>query len=198
MAAPIHTLPEGYREAKYLYLMSIENLTKLNIAGLVLVAPFLLLMVAWTAFAQATRGANPGELGVPSLLLWLATLLVLPLHELVHGLVITWAGHRVRYGAKLTEGTIRIPYALYATADGALFRRNEFIAVALAPAIVLTLVGMGLVWVTLDSLAGYIALAVVLNGSGAVGDFWMTWLVLRYPKDALVRDEEDAVRIFTR
>ncbi|MDX1994877.1 MAG: DUF3267 domain-containing protein [bacterium] len=198
MAPAITSLPDGYRETQYLHLTSMENLTRLNLYSLFLVVPFLLLMVAWTAFAQASRGANPGELNVPSLLLWAATLLVLPLHELVHGLAIAWTGHRPRYGAKYLEGSIKLPYVLYATADGALFRRYEFIVIALAPAIVLTLVGMGLVWVTLDSLASYIAVAVVLNGAGAIGDFWMTAVVLRYPKDALVRDEEDGIRIFTR
>ena len=47
-------------------------------------------------------------------------------------------------------------------------------------------------------LAEWIALAVTINAAGAVGDIWMTAVALRYDATALVRDEEDSMRIFAR
>jgi hypothetical protein len=44
----------------------------------------------------------------------------------------------------------------------------------------------------------YIAAALVINATGAVGDLWMTVVVRRYPPDTLVQDEADSVRIFAR
>ena len=55
----------------------------------------------------------------------------------------------MRYGAKLSKGV------LYATADNALFRRNEYLAIALAPLVGITLVVMVLMVVAPQGLAYY-------------------------------------------
>lgn len=122
--------------------------------------------------------------------LFLVIVLTFGLHELLHGLAIRWMGHRPRYGMRLDMGV------LYATADDACFPRNQFIVIALAPLMVITLVGMGLMLVLSDAVAYYIGLMIVLNASGAVGDLWMTWEVLRYPAHALIRDEADRIRVY--
>ncbi len=198
-SSPVLSLPEDYREAKHLLLTSAENLAMLNVASLGLIVPFLALMIVWTAAVRDLRGVYSGDVGVPELVLWLAVILVLPLHEWIHGLAIQWVGHHPRYGAKtVTVGPIKLPYILYATADNALFRRFEFIVVALAPVIVITLLGMGMIYLLPDSLTRFVVVAVIINGSGAVGDLWMTVIALRYPADSLVRDEEDGIRIFVK
>jgi hypothetical protein len=112
-------------------------------------------------------------------------------HEGIHGLAIHWVGHRARYGFKVSKGVF------YATADSALFRRSEFLVVALAPLVVITLVGLILLVFASDALAFYIGLLVLLNASGAIGDLWMSAVVLRYPPNILVRDEADSIRIYT-
>jgi hypothetical protein len=87
---------------------------------------------------------------------------------------------------------------LFATSDGALFRRDEFIQVALAPLVVITTVG-GLLMLFLPfGLAYWVGLAVVLNAGGAIGDLWMTTIALRYDPSILIRDEEDSMRIFAQ
>ncbi|HLV36517.1 MAG TPA: DUF3267 domain-containing protein, partial [Spirillospora sp.] len=76
--------------------------------------------------------------------------------------------------------------------------RNHFVIIALAPLVVITLVGMVLMIFMPDSIAYYIGLIVVLNAAGSIGDLWMTAAVLRYPPDTLVRDEADSIRIYAR
>ena len=78
-----------------------------------------------------------------------------------------------------------------------MFRRNEYIAVALAPLTGITLLGMTLMLALPDALVYYAALGVAFNAGGAVGDLWAAVIVLRFPADALVRDEEDGFRVFT-
>src|SRR5579885_3909841 len=65
----------------------------------------------------------------------LAYILVLPLHELVHALAFLFWGGRPHFGAKL-------PLALYCGAKDQVFPRNYYLAIALAPFVVLTLAGI--------------------------------------------------------
>jgi hypothetical protein len=115
---------------------------------------------------------------------------VLPLHEWIHGLAIRRFGHTPRYGIKWS--------VLFATSDGAYFRRNEFVQIALAPLVVISLAGIGLTWVFPLGIAEWVALAVAVNAAGAIGDIWMTAVILSYDKSVLVQDEADSMRIFTR
>ncbi|GAB4511383.1 MAG: DUF3267 domain-containing protein [Anaerolineae bacterium] len=193
----ITQLPENYREAYHLTITDSAQLLWLNILSLALLVPFVFLMFWWAGMVQDLRGANESAAALPDVLIWFLVIMVLPLHELIHGVVIQAVGHRPRYGMKLTRvGPIKLPYVLYATADGAYFTRWQFVAVAMAPAVVITLLGMLLVYLLPDALALPVAAAVVINGSGAVGDVWMTWVVLRYTPEALVKDEADSIRVY--
>jgi hypothetical protein len=113
-------------------------------------------------------------------------------HEWFHGLAIIYFGHKVRYGMKLSKGV------LYATAGGALFWRNQYIAIALSPLVGISLlVFVGMLFAP-EPLAIWIAMIGTLNAVGAIGDLWMTFFLLRYATDVIVRDEEDGMRIFVR
>jgi hypothetical protein len=48
----------------------------------------------------------------------------------------------------------------------------------------------GTAWVALLAICG------VVNASGAVGDMWITMIVLRYESTAYVMDERDGIRVF--
>jgi hypothetical protein len=197
---PIKALPRDYREVYHLVLMEPGKLVTLNLLSLALAVPFVVLVIVWSGVVQALREPFPGSPEHwPDLLLWLGVLLVLPLHELVHGLAIRWVGHEPRYGAKYARlGPVSVPLVLYATADDAFFRRDQFIVVALAPLVGITLGGMLLMIVLPDFLGYYIGIALIINGAGAIGDLWMTAVTLRYPASALVRDEADSIRIYTQ
>ena len=60
---------------------------------------------------------------------------------------------------------------------------------------ILVVLGMwslqGTLWVALLGICG------VINASGAIGDMWITAIVLRYPITAYVMDERDGVRVFS-
>lgn len=189
---PQFEIPAGYREVVHLVVTEGKRILILNLLSLVPLVIALLGMAAWWQVVVHLRGTNPGS-DVPW---WLSIIIlvivVIPIHEGLHGLAILLTGHKPRFGAKLDKGVV------YATADGALFRRNDFIMIALAPIVVMTLVGMGLMIVLPDGLANLVSLGIVFNAASAIGDLWMTWVVLRYPSSALVKDEEDGIRVFTR
>lgn len=190
---PIRILPPGYRQVHYMkvtepgrmFWLNVLSLIPLVIWGLVALC---FLMLYHAVGAPLVIGLLPGE--ISNVFGGLLALSILPLHEWVHGLAIVRCGHKPRYGFKLL--------VLYATSDGAYFRRGEFIRIALAPLVVITLAGMVLMLFLPLGLAQWAALAVTLNAAGAIGDLWMTAVVLRFDHSVLVQDEADAMRIFAR
>ncbi len=196
--APIQELPPNYREVFYFTLNDQQTLLRLNLASLVPLFVAFIGMNNWLAFVRSMRGTlDWGSAWLDIVVIAFALVGVLIVHEWLHGLAIAWFGHKARYGAKFGElGRLKIPMMLYATTDDGLFRRHEFIVVALTPLVVITLLGMCLGIILSDRWHFYLTLAVAINAGGAVGDMWMSWMVLRYPASALVRDEADSVRVF--
>ena len=189
----VHQLPPDYREAEHLVLLEPGRLLIINLLALIPVAIAISLMGAWWVFVLRVRGSIANGFGVDWpwwLWLMLIFLISIPLHEFIHGLAIRRAGHKPRYGMMLSKG------AFYATADNALFWRDDFIFIALAPLIGITLLGLLLVYVLPDTLAYYVGLGVVFNAANSIGDLWMTAVVCRYPPTTLVRDEADSIRIY--
>ncbi len=127
------------------------------------------------------------------LLLWFAInvvsyIVILPLHEVIHGLAFAlWGGHPY-FGAKL-------PLALYCGAKNQLFRRNQYLVVGLAPLIVITLAGIIFTLLS-PSLASYIIFATIGNFSGAAGDVWVAKRILRQPSSVLVEDTQTGYRVW--
>lgn len=131
--------------------------------------------------------ATPGSIGGWALFLWiginiLGSIIILPIHEVLHGLAIIFWGGTPHYGAKL-------PFALYCGAKNQLFHRNAYLVVALAPVVVITLVAI-LCTLLSPVLASYTLLASISNFSGAAGDVWMAAKLLRQPGHVLVEDTE--------
>jgi len=124
-------------------------------------------------------------------ILWLViniigSIVILPLHELIHGLTFLLWGGRPFFGAKL-------PFALYCGARQQLFRRNQYLAAGLAPLVVITIAALIL---TLFSpvLASYTLFANLSNFSGAVGDLWTGARLARLPARALIEDTDSGYR----
>lgn len=143
--------------------------------------------------------ANVGQfvgLGRSSGILELLVLLVLavaivPPHEFVHGLAIRWFGGTPRYGVGLAHFVL--PYA-YATTDRQ-FSRNQFVVVALAPLVVLTVVGVSLMIVFEWA---WLIVPLAANAGGAVGDCWMVLTVLGYPAHVRIGDNATGLQILGR
>jgi hypothetical protein len=111
-----------------------------------------------------------------------AYVVMLPLHEALHAAVILALGGGPRFGLKL-------PFAAYCTAPGQVFARNGYLAVALAPLIVLSALGAGATWLW-PQLGACIVLGLAGNVSGAVGDLASSVRLLRLPASALVTDTD--------
>ncbi|MBK8986910.1 MAG: DUF3267 domain-containing protein [Chloroflexi bacterium] len=185
------SLPNDYQEVLYwrvtdkpthVIAIQILALISLVIFGLIF---FVLAVSLGKMPTQIAFGM--GEIGA----VLLGVLLAMGLHELTHGLTMQMFGAEPKYGI-LWKGLM-----LYATSPGYAYPRNNYIVIALAPFVVIStfvISGMwllqGTLWVPLFALCG------IFNASGAIGDMWMTMIVLRYPATAYVMDERDGLRLF--
>jgi hypothetical protein len=115
--------------------------------------------------------------------LTVALLATYALHEGVHAIAFKLVGgRRVRFGAGLPSG---LP-VLYVGWPGQRISRDRFVLVALAPLVVLDLVGLALMLPGVTVVVG--ATMVVLNTAGAAGDLWMTAIMLSSPRWLHVED----------
>ncbi len=110
-------------------------------------------------------------------------------HEAVHGFCY-WAftGERPVFG----------PRGLYAFAGAPdwYFPRGEFVLTALAPLVVITIVGLPLFLVTPGVVMWAVLAVVALNAAGSTGDLVaIAWVLAQQPA-ALVNDIGDAVTVY--
>lgn len=125
------------------------------------------------------------------ILLWLVInvlsyIIILPLHELIHGIAIAILGGKPHYGAKL-------PFALYCGAKEQIFSRNYYLVIAYAPFVVISLAGIILTLLA-PTLSPYVLFATVGNVSGAAGDIWTARRLRALPPETLVEDLETGYR----
>ncbi len=108
--------------------------------------------------------------------------IMLPLHEAIHAATILLLGGRPRFG-------LRLPFAAYCTAPGQVFTRLGYMAVALAPLVALTAVGV-VITALWPQWATWLWFGFAGNISGAVGDLATASEVRRLPSSALIADDE--------
>ncbi len=113
------------------------------------------------------------------------------LHELIHGAFMSKYGGKPSYGAGIAY--FILPY-LYATSK-TVFTRNQFIEIAIAPLVVISLVVIGII-AAFPSIAHWMFIPFIMNASGAVGDMWVTRNVLRYPKHVMLEDRKTGLIIY--
>ena len=168
--------PEGLER------LAVRSLGLLLISGVVFVG--LDLASRFVHWAGPLLGSGPlWERGAALVFANIASYVaILPLHEGVHALVILALGGRPRFG-------LHLPLAAYCTAPDQLFTRNGYIAVALAPLLVLSALGAAVTWIAPD-IGACILLGLAGNVAGAVGDLVATRRLRKLPADALIRDTE--------
>ncbi|RJP51030.1 MAG: DUF3267 domain-containing protein [Anaerolineaceae bacterium] len=165
----------------------------LNILGIILFVIFGMIFSG----AAISVGKLPSDgnfrLGLGEISLAIAGIVAtFVLHELTHGLVMQMFGASPKYGI-IWKGLM-----FYATSPGYAYRRNNYVVISLAPFVfisALVILGMwilqGTAWVALLAICG------IVNASGAIGDMWITMIVLRYAATACVMDERDGIRVFS-
>ncbi len=190
-----HTIAGALAEGRLRRVDQVDLLAEESLRDLA-PASLYLLVIGGAAFSAldvaAWRAHGLGPLlgagsPVPQLLLLLtlnvvAYVVILPLHEAIHGATILALGGRPRFGLKL-------PFAAYCTAPGQVFVRNGYLAVALAPLIILSVVGAAATWFW-PGLGAYLVLGLAGNVSGAVGDIEAALRLLRFPASTLVTDTD--------
>ena len=127
-----------------------------------------------------------------SVLILVAVLVIVPLHEALHGILFKlWTG-KVRFGFVIT---LAFP-AFYSTSESEI-SRNRFIAIALIPQI-LTIIA--LLCAELSSLSEFgIACCVAcasFNLSGGCSDFIVAGKLLTLPSSVRVKDDKIGITIY--
>jgi len=161
---------------------------------LVSLVGFLLVYYLATGDAGVTEfgfdaAAGWWNLGLTFLFAVGSMVLVIVLHELCHGAAIRAFGGTARYGLGVVYAVF--PYA-FATTDTR-FTRNQFLVVALAPLVLLTLLGVPAM-VLFER--PWLAVPLALNAGGAVGDIWMALTLLSYPASVSVIDSETGLEVY--
>jgi hypothetical protein len=188
------SLPNDYQEVLYWSVTEKPmRVVTMNILGVFLFFIFGLIFSNVAVGLGKLPLAGGINLGLREMIFVLmGIILTLALHELIHGLTMSLFGASPKYGI-IWKGMM-----LYATSPGYAYSRNNYVIIALAPFIlisILVVLGMwglqGTLWVALLGICG------VINASGAIGDMWITAIVLRYPATAYVMDERDGARVFS-
>ena len=184
------SLPIDYQEVLHWKVTEKRSrVITLNILGVLLFVIFGLVFSNLAVSLGKLRGFRFGLNEIGAVLI--AIVMTFILHELTHGLFMQIFGARPKYGILWKQ------MMFYATSPGYAYHRNNYVVIALAPFAIISIIvvlGMwllqGTLWVALLGICG------VINASGAIGDIWITMIVLRYATTAYIMDERDGIRIF--
>ena len=181
-------LPEGYVEIDRWSLKqaSVKDFLVLALVGLV--AFFGSLAAAGFIVGAATGSAETTIDGGTFVVGFLVGFVLgVILHEAVHGVFFLAFGGRPRFGFKPWT---RFGPVFYAAAPGSYLSRPRYVAVGLAPAVLLTAaLAAALAFVAADDLlASIVTWAFVLNVAGSAGDMVMMRKVVPYPRTTRFED----------
>ena len=119
-----------------------------------------------------------------------ALVLVMLIHELVHGVFFWWfAGQRPTFGVKGLYVYAAAPPEVY-------FPRNQYLIVGIAPLVLLTLVGLLLMVIVPVVVVPILMLFIAFNAAGAAGDLVMVVRLLSYSPDTLMQDNGSGVIVY--
>jgi hypothetical protein len=195
MSRATRALPDSYAPSGTLDLST----NRAVMIGVNVAAAVALLPVGWlvlwfiAAFRPEAASVSFRVDGFGALLVLVALVAVIVLvaatHEAVHGV-----GFWLATGARPAFG-IRVPYA-YAAAPNWFIPRDQYLPIALAPFVLITLAGLALLLVVPSAAILALALGIVLNAVGAIGDLIaVVWLLAR-PRSSLVCDQGVSIGVY--
>ena len=167
-----------------------KMLIGINISGMAVMAVMFIYAFAWRPEINACFDQE-----LPGILLALAVMVAgyiayIVLHELVHGIFIRiFSGEKAQYGLQLSKG-----YA-FAKSDY-FFGKAAYIVIALAPVVVWGAVLHVLMGAVPDQWYLPVFFIQAMNIGGAVGDYYVTWRILRMPEGVLVIDSGTSMKFF--
>ena len=163
-----------------------------NIVAIVVVLTSVPLF-ALPSIIRAGRAGGSFQIGlVDVVVIVLLTGLLVVIHEAIHALVMRAFGARPSFGALLIGGVMP---ALYATAAGHRFTRRQYLAVATAPAVAISVLGL---LACFGPWGGYLILPLAIHLGGCVGDGFAAWKVLREAPGTEFEDLRDGVRFYRK
>jgi len=181
--------PSPYQQV--LYWKIGEKSSRLVVVNLLSIPVAVVFGIGFFIFVRTLGGAPKFGLSNTEILIFLiGIIIVLALHEFVHGVLMQSFGAKPRYGF-FVKGLM-----FYAKAPGYAFKRNRYIIIVLGPLVSLSILAcLGIVLLSGTPLVWLLALGAIVNASAASADLWITAIVLRYPASAYVVDERDGMRI---
>ncbi len=186
-------LPDGYRLLREIDLQKDKKLAVgVNLGALSIALLLGALGLAVHPFSLTAGSSTAGGLFfdfLPSLLLLGSMILYLFLHELTHGFFIRRYAHcRVEYGFTGLNA--------FAGNRNAYFDRRSYLVIGLSPVVLLGSVLLLGNLIFPAELFWFFYLLQIVNLSGAAGDLYVTWLVLRMPEDVLINDSGVSMRFY--
>jgi hypothetical protein len=159
-----------------------------NVVAIVLIAAGLPLFALPSVVRSGQAGAS-FRIGLTEILLVVAlTAVLLLVHEGIHGLVMLAFRARPTFGVVLVG---RVLPALYATSVGHRFSRGQYLTVAAAPAVVISVLGFLLCF---GPWGVYLIVPLAIHLGGCVGDGFACWRVLRERPGTEFEDLRDGIR----
>ena len=118
-------------------------------------------------------------------------LLLVVVHEAIHAVLFRQLGGSPRFGVGLYGGLLP---GVYVTAPGTLFSRGQFLLIALAPTVVISVVGFLLV--LLAPFGGYLVVPLAAHLACCLGDWDLAVATLQRPRGTLVEDTAVGARFY--
>jgi hypothetical protein len=187
------TLPDGYVQSGQIDLKKDKRLMiLLNIVGVIVLVLSFYLLSAFTAWVRPDIMTFSVTITITNLLGALGlTVLILPLHESIHGLFF-WIFSRSRpvFGLR--------PLYAYAGAPTWFFSKRQFAITTLAPLVVIGAAGLLLLLLVPISWVLMIVFVVASNTGGAVGDLFVFFRLLKCSPGSFTNDTGEVVTFFER
>ena len=191
MTIATKNIPAGYQPSGTLDLSEnkwmVLALSLASIGIFVLVSGLLLVLLP--SFRPAVEAMEFRVGAVELVLLGALLVLTITLHEAVHGVCFWLVTHE-----RPTFGFMGL-YA-YAVAPGWYLPRNQYLLVALAPLMLISLGGLLLLLVLPVAALAAVLFVIVTNAASAIGDILVAAWLLRRPRLMLVHDAGTAVTLF--
>ena len=187
------TLPAGYIQSGQIDLKKDKRLTiLLNFGAVIVLALSFYLLSVFTAWVRPDIMTFSVTITLTNMLSALVlTVLILPLHEGIHGLFF-WIFSRSRpvFGLR--------PLYAYAGAPNWFFPKEQFAITALGPLLIIGAAGLLLLLLAPINWILIILLLVALNTSGAIGDVFVFIRLLKSSPTSFTNDTGEVVTFFER